>query len=695
MQLFLTEPDRQLILAARQRGDVLVGRFWTALASRVARRARSPGLLGLGEDAEWWYPAAEYLSDAAMMHALQPTEKLAAWLRDTSLSVARRPEADWVGPWYRDHATQPACGHLETAHLCWGLAAVLDLASDVLKADEATELRETLQVKGIALCCRWLERNQHLANWRSVLVAGVAAAAAVTGDRPMLELAARETLIGVQAYQPDGCYAESLQYANYLGFALMMAYEAIHTAAPDLDVAGPEAQAALMPWMAHSMLYARPLAGWDAAPRARAVNFNDCGATFRPSGDVLLQVAARCRDSQPRAAGLARWLFDTYYAPVPDQRPHNLATFGLRNDWGFLTLRFLVHSAAACSPAEAELPSVAGYSNGTMFIRDAWDGRTVLAIQGGSQPLHGPGHLHGDLNSFLLVHNRQRLLVDPGHSCYRNLIHGLESATQTHNTCTFLLAREDLGLQEDLAKATLLEQSNVAVRRRIADGQVSDPVPQRGRRLLLQRLDEVTAAGSDAAELYGPPLQEFSRFWLQAGPHVVFVIDRIRAAQPVTTIWNWLLNHRDEASEIEVADGRTIVLRRGLAGLKIVHGGDGQLNGPIAGFVHDAYHPEPDRLGEGRSGSGRLFRWIEPAPRSNRLVVHALAVDDYGLIDGWTAEPRGTSFRVFNNDTVWSLEVASQSPLLALLRDERDGRGWQLAEQDGQFQFLRDESDPQ
>lgn len=688
MSIYLNESERVAIIEARENGDLLVNRFWTALMTRTSNRCQSPGLLGLGEDAEWWYPAAEYLSDGAMAHALQPTETLAAWLRDVGLAVARRPESDWVGPWYRDHATRPAIGHLETAHLCWGLAAVLDLAPEAFRPEEQNEIRSALREKGIVLCRRWLQRNTHLANWRSVLVAGLAAAAAATGDKESLELAARETQIGMQAYQPDGSYAESLQYSNYLAYALMMSYESIAGAAPDLKPAGPEVQGRLIPWYAQSMLYARPLAGWDSEPRARAVNFNDSGASFRPSGDVLLQVAARCRESMPTEAGLARWLFDKYYAPVPAQGPHNVATFGLRNDWGFLTLRFLPQSAAALSPQAADLPPVKRYSNGNILVRDRWEGQTVLAVQGGTEPLHGPGHLHGDLNSFILVHKDQRLLADSGHNCYRNLIHGLESSTQTHNTCTFLLNQDALGLQEDLAKSTLLEQSSVAARRQIVDGQVTEPVAPRGRLLLLERLGEITAIASEAGSLYGPPIDEFTRIWIQAGPHALFVIDRIRASKPVRTIWNWLLNNRDEASDIRVDGAQALTMRRGLAGLRLAHTSNGRLNGPVYAVMHDAYHPAPNQRGEGQSGSGMLYRWIEPDARQSRLIVHTIAVDDYGLIDDWHTEQTDNRFRLSNGRQTWTLTVTDEGPFEANLRNEHDSRSWRLAEQAGEFRFL-------
>ena len=693
MSIYLSEQERQAILASRESGDLLVNRFWTALMARTAKRAESPGLLSLGENAEWWYPAAEYLSDAAMAYALAPTETLAAWIRDVGLSVARRPTSDWVGPWYRDHDTQPAVGHLETAHLCWGLAAILDLAPDAFRSDELDEIRQALRDKGIVLCRHWLERNNHLANWRSVLVSGLAAAAAVTGDRQSLELATPETLIGAQAYQPDGCYAESLQYSNYLAFALMMSFESITGAVPELKPAGPEVQANLIPWYTQSMLYARPLAGWDAQPRARAVNFNDSGASFRPSGDVLLQVAARCRESNPKEAGLARWLFDTYYAPVPAQGPHNLATFGLRNDWGFLTLRFLTQSATAISPEEADLPLVKRYSNGNILVRDDWKGQTVLAIQAGSDPLYGPGHLHGDLNSFILAHNEQRLLADSGHNCYRNLIHGLESSTQTHNTCTFLLQQDALGLQEDLAKASLLEQSSVASRRQITDGQVSAPVPPRGRLLLAKRIDRVTVVASEAAALYGKPIEEFTRLWIQAGPHALFVIDRIRASQPVRTVWNWLLNNRDGASTFHVRDGRAVTMYRGLAGLTLTHTSDGRLNGPVYGVMHDVYHPEPNQQGEGHSGSGMIYRWIEPEPRQSRLVVHAIAVDDYGLIGGWRTEKIDDAVSLASPTQKWNLSIDSEIPLQVTLQGEDKSHSWELIEKTDGLQFNESNKD--
>ncbi len=95
--------------------------------------------------------------------------------------------------------------------------------------------------------------------------------------------------------------------------------------------------------------------------------------------------------------------------------------------------------------------------------------------------------------------------MDPGHSCYRNLIHGLESSSQTHNTCTFLVATDALGLQEDLAKARLLEQANLA--RGGKSTAAASPCRGPGQRLLLAQSDEVVAAGAEASAVYGEPVE--------------------------------------------------------------------------------------------------------------------------------------------------------------------------------------------
>jgi hypothetical protein len=685
-RLFLSEAEKAGILTS---SDAVLGQFRAALTQRVTERLATPGLANDPDNGRrgqlgWWYPAAEYLSDAAMEHALAPTEELAQWLRAATLRVARRPVSEWVGPWFRSHA-EPFTGHLETAHVCWGVAAVLDLAPEVLSEEEQEEVKQALHEKGITLCQRWLRQNTHLANWRGILTSGATVAAAALGNEALLDELLPDLARMAQAFQPDGSYGESLQYGNYLANALMLAYEALirkypaHAEALDIAAYGRG-----MGWMAQSMLYRKPMSDWGPEPRARAVNFNDSAALFRPSGDLLLHVAARYADATQ--AGLARSLFQTYYETCPTQGPHDLATFGMANDWGFLTLPLLTQQRTALLPGEAGLPLTAGFTNGNTFIRDSWDGNSVLAIQGGmNEGCFAPGHLQGDLNSFLLTYQQERLLADPGHSCYRNLIHGLESASQTHNTCTFLVEQDGLGLQEDQAKTKLLEQRNVLNRRIIQpDGTVGPPVERGGRLQAIQRLDDVSLVVSEAAASYGFPIKEFTRLWLQCGSHVTFVLDRIQADEPVSPVWNWLVNNRDDATQVSTTAGQVHAARHGV-GLRIWHAGTLKApsllpSGPVYAYMHDAYHPEPAQLGEGRPGSGLLFRFTDSAPTRATHRLHVLVADEADKLANWHLESGSDSWTVSNGQQTLTLSMPKLTPL-------------QLHLQTSQGQWLVEETD--
>ena len=682
-RLFLSESEKETILTSP---DPVLGRFRAALAQRVTERLGTPGLTTDPDGTRrgplgWWYPAAEFLSDAALQHALAPTAALAEWLRAATLRTARRPVSEWVGPWFRSHA-EPFTGHLETAHVCWGVAAALDLAAEVLSEDEQEEVRQALHDKGLVLCRRWLQQNTHLANWRGIMASGATVAAAALGDEAQLDELLPDLTRLAQAFQPDGSYGESLQYGNYLANALMLAHEALirrypaHAQALDVDSYGRG-----MAWMSQSMLFRKPLSGWGPEDRARAVNFNDSAALFRPSGDLLLHVAARATD--PVAAGLAGGLFQAYYEPCPTQGPHDLASFGFVNDWGFLTLPLLARERPApLQPAAAELPLTAAFANGNTFVRDAWGGKSVLAIQGGmNEGCFAPGHLQGDLNSFLLTYGPERLLADPGHSCYRNLIHGLESASQTHNTCTFLIEQDKLGLQEDLAKTKLLEQRNVLARRLIhADGSVGPPVERGGRLHAAQRAGDVSLVVSEVAGSYGHPITEFTRLWLQCGPHVTFVVDRIQAAEPVSTVWNWLINNRDDQTHVRTASGQVQATRHGV-GMRLWHTGTAKFiapAGPVYAYLHDAYHPEPAQLGEGQPGSGLLFRFTDAAPARATHRLHVIVADEADELASWQLESHSDSWTVHRGEQTYTLS-APALPQFHLQLQTQEG-AWQIEE---------------
>lgn len=656
MSIFLLDHERELINEHRQHEPL--NRFYWGLRRRAEKRVEMPGLIEFNTTVHWWHAAVEYTTDVAMAYALNPDDTMGRWLRDVTLSLVRRSLEDWVGPDFRDHSREPRIGHLETAHLSLAVAAALDLAPDIFTASEIREIKDKLREEAIPLCLRWLDNCGSLNNWFAILNFGVATAAAVLDDRANMDRAAEYQNIAVQAFQPDGSYTESLQYSNYAAKGMMWAYEALVRRNPsykDKISAVPYARSAR--WSAYSFLYNKPLTGWGPSPMPRSANFNDSAAIHRPTADVLLHFAVRTKDELPLESGLARWLFDTVYAPPLVQKPYDVMSFGFFNQYGFLTIPLLPQACEAISPEAADLPPVAHFSCGDTLVRDQWDSPTVLAIHGGGDPMYGPGHLHGDLNSFILVHNQTRLLVDPGHACYRNMMRELDIATRQHNTCTFLVESADgSARQEDLLSARFLEQSTST--RRTIDGNEPGPPPERGGKHLLDaKLGPVKVVGSEAAKLYGPPIETFMRFWFMVGEHALFVVDHIVSSQPVKTTWNWLLNNRDGTLDLKLVRPDRLVARRGDAGMKLFHLGGGVMQGPNYGYMHDMYHPLPNQNGEGKPGSSMIIRWQERQAATVRTVVHAIPVDHYGAVAGWHLRQEGGKV---------GLEAPGGSPLITL-----------------------------
>ena len=673
MSLFFDEGEKKELGELRRESPTAEGLYW-ALLNRAGRRAASPVFSDADATVEWWHHVAEYLGDGAMAHSLKPAKALASWLRSSTLAIVRRPVEDWVGPAFRDHSSESPLGHLETAHLAWGVSLALDLAPDVFMEAERVEITDALREKGIALCLRWLDHSDVMANWRCVMTAGVALSAAVIGDETSLERAQKEYLRCLDIFQPDGSHGESLQYGNYAAYAQILTWESLVRHSPlKADHLSMEPYARMPRWQACSLFYRKPLSGWGAYPQARSANFNDSGAVFRPSADLLLHISARNRQKLPQEAGLARWLFDSLYTPVTDGGPHDRATFGFINDFGFLSLALLPRAAAALSPEEAGISTASGFSCGDMIARDGWNGRTVLAVHGAGDALHGPGHLHGDLNSFILVHNKERLLLDPGHSCYRNLLHDLETSSQTHNTCTFS------------TESAMLQQSKKLTRHfDHASGRADPPAGRGGKRLLIAREDDVTVMGSEVAALYGEPITEFSRFWFLCGTHVVFIVDHIVSSVPVKTTWNWLLNNRDGGLDLKVVPPDRLVARRGEAGMKFFHFGAGELGGPVYTHVHDAYHPLPNQLGEGRPGSGLLIRWTEKDATVERTVAHAACMDHYGPIAGWhlrTEEGYAAVLEAPSRAELWKLRVDGKTGFF--IEESVTGRQYNINQKPG------------
>lgn len=630
MSVFFTQQERESVRDSLR--DRVYSNLYWSLLSRVTKHAGLPGLSSGGTTTEYWHHAAEYLGDAAFAAALKPDVRLNGWVRSAALELARLPQEDWIGPWFREHSAPPR-GHLETTHLAIAVSLALDLAPQVFTPQEQEELKSVLRDRAMPLCREWLDKNRHLANWRVILLAGYAVSAAILNDTEAMDRSAREFQFCLEGVQKDGSYGESLQYSNYCFYGMMMTHEALTRRGYTLDMTR---YGRSIHWFCHSFLFRKPLAGWGEYPRPRSVNFNDSSAIFGADPDLLCHISRHLAECLPLEAGLASWMFRQLYSENPAQGPFDRTTFGFLNRPGFMTL--VNYSRMAPPKSPAKLPIFARFDNGNTSARSGWDETsTVLAMNTSGEGMNVTGHLHADLNSIVLSHRKERLLADSGHSCYRNLIHKFECATATHNTCTFTASGDASSLQENLLKLEMIEQKLPPQRRFSESKEIQPPVRRQGRFLLAARKDDVTVFGNDAAEAYGSPVTEFSRFAFLCGENVVFIVDRLHTDAPVKTDWHWLLDNHDGELEYKIPVPDRLVVRRGNAGMKLftlassIHP-----NGFLNAYIHDAYHPLPSQTGEGVSGSGLLFNWCENEPVSGtRTVIHAIAVDEYGPVSQW------------------------------------------------------------
>ncbi len=654
MSLFLTENERARLKSLPPHSPTAA--LLSAMCFRVSQRATAPGLSDRTATTEWWHHAAEYLTDAALVHAIRPTPEIDAWLRSAVLGIARRPGSGWGGPPFRGYRGGPdAVGTLETGHLTWGLAVAIDLAADLFTAGEFEEITSALREHGLSACRRFLTYTSFCHNWNCVLLAGTAVAAAVLEDNEALAEAIAWFPLAADHFQADGSYGESLQYANYAAYSIILAHEAIVRRSPNTQLT-LEPYARIVHWAVQSHFYRKPLSGWGTIERSRSANFGDSTALFRPSGDLLAHIAVHGKETLPTEAGLARWLLDTLYFPANEPPPHDLASFGFLPGFGFLSVILLPDAAAPLSPGEAGLSETAAFSGGDVVARDQWDGQTILAARTASEPRHATAHIHGDINSFILVHRKERLLLDPGHSCYRNLNHDLEAASLTHNTCTFEIDGRTLTQRGGINRPIMRDEGPL---------RGAPPIDLGGRRLIAARIGNVSVIGSEAAPLYGAPLRRFTRLWVLCGTNALFIVDHIESNEPLRATWHWLLNNRDGLLDLQLHRPDGIVARRGEAGLKLVHCGGGNMSGPVYANVHDLYHPLPAQLGEGKPGSGMLMRWTEAEPATARTVVHAICMDDTAVIGDWEVRNSDHGITIEGPGQRWTLLPASGGTSLA------------------------------
>lgn len=638
-------------------------KYYEAIQARVKKNTREDTLVQSSDTQEWYHLCWERLSDASFIYHMEQNELLGKWIHDRVMEIVHKGIDEWLGPWYRERMkdTNIQEGFLETSHITLAVCEAVDHCSSLFTEEELTACKEAIREKGMILCMRYCNRivreAKHINNWFMVILDGFGTAAVLLDDRELVRLAVEYTHIAASLYNQDS-YGESMQYANYATLHLSHLNEMlIRSGLVEREELDLKCYTNLMIWYAANFLYCKELEK-DGPIYPRSNNFGDSAAIFRPSGDVLVQVASRMKSEDGRAAGLASWMFETLYKD-PYLGPDEMATFGLFNQFQYQSVLMLPDCAKPLSPVQAALPEVITFSDGQIIGRDTWENtKTVVAIQAGYQPFNVTSHRHKDQNSFQLTMEKERMLVDPGHCCYRLRAQKEAISEFAHNTFSIKKNGE------------IIEQKEV-------DGNIFVRQPARNRLIANYSWGNVRIAASDTSALYEELVEQAVRVWIMNLPHQMLTIDVIKTKEDTSLCTHFSVNNRDNKLREHRYSEQRLVLRRNGQALKlfeIYSETDGKK--VTAKFdsdwtaMHNYYHPLANQEGQGREGSVCRFCW-EDGPGRNHIRIHTYVMDTSEEIVHWHVYLLDDGFVRMENPTqdAW-LDVRAQMNQI-IIRNEK------------------------
>ena len=669
MARFIEKHEVERLRAAKP--ESFQAHLYVALRERTYASTRCPGIVQPQDQQEWWHICWERISDAAFVWHMERNVTLGEWIRGVAFWLRDIAAEEWLGPWFRSKS-YPLIGSLETAHISVALCEILDLCDGLFTAAEEESLKAALREKGMVPCLRFCERVQrehtHINNWYNVLLMGYGISALFLQDEAAIQNTLRFLQDSYSLYNADS-YGESLDYSNYASLTLAHLNEIFLRMRPELENRiNLSCYAQLMDWYAASFLYMKP---WDdATVFARMLNFADSAAVFRPSGDMLVQIAVRMKDILPRQAALAAWLFETTYT-----NPEILAGFDFIKQHRYHAVLMQPDMAAARSPARAGLCEALCFENGHAILRDSWeDTRAVLAVQAGYASMNVTSHRHQDHGSFQFVQGKERMIVDGGHCCYRLNAYRFSCSTSQHAVMDFIDDAPAGGFGQPMNPFRGVHQQ------KLADGNFYVRKPPRTVTLMNQYIGRAHVLAIDTTDAYGEEVLLARRAFVSVLPNAVFVIDVARTAQPLKMRTHFPLNNRDGALKVHRADEQRYVFRRNGEAMKLFECAayvDGKaLPSRMQfdwGYCHRNYHPLANTQGQAKEGSAEIYNWVDAQAGKTHMRVCAIAADRDERIKGWHIKAEA------NGD--WYIESPEREKVLKL-------RVWSehvYLEQDGQW----------
>ena len=576
---------------------------------------------------EWYHLIWGKLSDVAFVYRVTGDEKLGQWIHNRVMDILSLNEDAWVGPWFRPRRMGEPVGTLETAKIAFALCEACLNASDAFSADELQAVHQVMAEKALILLGRHTEklfseepctRN----NWFMVTNCAYGMTAAVLGREREVQHALDVLKITLGFFDKDS-YGEPLNYAEmastYINLLSEVLYRLGYVTENDFAL---ETLADMLPWYAASIQDVQ-YAQEQNAYVPMAFNFGDTNLHMYFQSDKFIRIAARMKHRSPEKAGIASWLFSLPFREDEEgNRTYAEDFYGL----SYLGLLSLPDMALPISPYQAKLPTVQRFQVGHILARDSWEKpRMLLAIGAGAEEMQISSHKHPDQNSFLLMVGKERMLIDPGMCCYRLWSQQQAKAETSHNV---------IGLFKD---GQCLSQHTVSAKMTADAGQYINHLQ------VFEAFQDAWVAVSDAAALYaGDIVEKAIRIWVFCMPNMMFVADYVVSKEPLKLETSFVLNNEDNQLKTNVYNAHRLVFRRGTEALKLFNPMN-LVDGKVVEtelaydwtYAHHQYGIQPNSPGQGKEGSGLIYRWTCGLEGRMLHRLHTFMMDEEKHIKYW------------------------------------------------------------
>lgn len=644
--------EKELVRFRNRVPGQLPDRLYSVLRDRTFYNTREDKLVQSTDTQEWYHLVWERMADASFVYLVEKEEGLGIWVHDRTMELVRLSLDEWIGPWYRINLRRRGAGGLETAHIALGVCEAYENARDLFTKEEQQEIREALRTKGMQLCHRFadeINQGKNGFNWFMVLLNGYGTTAVVLDEVDEIQHA-KELLHRFAGFYNKDSYGESVQYSNYASLHLAFLSEILIRS----GYAKPEelplhCYGNLMEWYAASLQRMKDTEGFGGQlPRTFA--FGDSSNLFRPTGNLLAHVAVHLKEQSPKQAGLASWLFETVYGQEK-LMIDELATFGFFNQFAYHSILMYPDMCKPCSPREAGLPLSMRFDIGHILIRDRWaEPDMALAIAAGYEPLKVSVHRHLDQNSFQLSVGRERMLIDPGHCCYRLQTQQRSKDETSHNTISIR------------HQGKLLRQREVEPEAGRGEASVYNKL------LIHEQFQDMQIIISDASDLYESPVRKAVRMWIVRVPDIIVVCDYVLAEEPVELLTRLVANNRDNQLVMERHSETALTFTRKDSVLE-VHQAFNLVDGePEAAelsfdwsFLHNYYHPLPNQEGQGKEGSALVYVWTSRRAAKEHRRIQVLAGKSAKNRNQYDAVCQdGKVYVTCNGETIFALLMHSE-----------------------------------